>query len=300
MRVLSKEIASVATIATISLLFLKCTSAFSFGGYEPQQQPKYPPQVPTPEQREEVVRRYFDGVTTKNPNQIYSCFAEEAYITDICSINASKRRVSSELLTDRCMEFLAAHPDCRVDFHYPPTCARNSNWVFAHWYETGHWTGDSQGIRATGNPMACEGQTRFYVNDQLQITEFVVTRTFTEWENVLQQMSRAPVNHMQQQQPQQQQQQQQPQQQRNVPVDAQRQRGLDWTQPGGAMRANNAQRQPQQQQQRQRQPQRRVAEPQKPVTFRSNSLDLDGNKLSFTSRNTGGKEKKRTGMTWSD
>lgn len=74
----------------------------------------------------------------------------------------------------------------QVEFHYPPTCGRNNNWVFAHWYETGTWSGDSRGIKASGNPMEVEGQTRFYVNDELHITEFVVTRTFTEWEETLQ------------------------------------------------------------------------------------------------------------------
>ena len=77
----------------------------------------------------------------------------------------------------------------QVEFHYPPTCGRNNNWVFAHWYETGTWSGDSRGIKATGNPMEVEGQTRFYVNDELKITEFVVTRTFTEWEDTLQKQS---------------------------------------------------------------------------------------------------------------
>jgi hypothetical protein len=31
-----------------------------------------------------------------------------------------------------------------------------------------------------------EGQTRFLVNDDLKITEMVVTRTFSEWEKQLQ------------------------------------------------------------------------------------------------------------------
>lgn len=41
---------------------------------------------------------------------------------------------------------------------------------------TGHWTGESRGIKASGNPMAVEGQTRFLVNDDLKIEKFVVTR----------------------------------------------------------------------------------------------------------------------------
>lgn len=113
MKQLSKEIATVATIGLLCTSFLlqKTSAAFSQssswsgGGYQP---------IPTPEQREEVVFRYFDGVTRKNRDQIQSCFADEASITDICSLNASKRMVDSDLLADRCMEFLAAHPDCRV------------------------------------------------------------------------------------------------------------------------------------------------------------------------------------------
>jgi hypothetical protein len=141
---------------------------------------------PTPAQRENVVRQYFDGVNKKDRDQIAACFSETAQIRDVCSINASERTVKPDDLANRCMEFVEAHPDCVVDFHYGPTCGIDSNWVVAHWYETGHWTGDSRGIKATGNPMEVEGQTRFLVNDDLKITEFVVTRTFTEWEETLQ------------------------------------------------------------------------------------------------------------------
>ena len=81
------------------------------------------------------------------------------------------------------MDFLAAHPDCRVDFYYGPECGRNSNWVVAHWYETGTWSGTSCGLEPNHQPMAVEGQTRFLVHpESLQITQLVVTRTFTEWE----------------------------------------------------------------------------------------------------------------------
>ena len=131
---------------------------------------------PTSTQREKVVRQYFDGVNKKDRDQIASCFADSAKIRDVCSINSSERTVTPSDLADRCMEFLQAHPDCVVDFHYGPECGVNSNWVVAHWYETGHWSGDSRGIKATGNPMEVEGQTRFLVNDDLKITEFVVTR----------------------------------------------------------------------------------------------------------------------------
>ncbi|GFH54945.1 hypothetical protein CTEN210_11421 [Chaetoceros tenuissimus] len=166
-----KQIAPILLAITAPLFLFKVASAFT---------------SPTPMQRENVVRSYFDGVNKKDRDQIANCFADDAIIQDICSINASERKVNPNDLADRCMEFLEAHPDCVVDFHYGPECGRESNWVVAHWYETGHWTGDSRGIKATGNPMAVEGQTRFLVNDDLKIEKFVVTRTFTEWEETLQ------------------------------------------------------------------------------------------------------------------
>jgi hypothetical protein len=141
---------------------------------------------PSPQQREQVVFKYFDGVNKKDRAQIASCFADNAIIRDVCSINSSEREVRPGDLADRCMEFLQAHPDCKVAFHYGPKCGHDDNWVIAHWYETGHWSGVSRGIEATGNPMQVEGQTRFLVNDDLKISKFVVTRTFTEWEQTLQ------------------------------------------------------------------------------------------------------------------
>ena len=160
--------------------------------------------ITTPTQREQVIHQYFEGVNQKNYHQIKNCFANQASITDICSLqNSSKRIVDSDTLAQRCMDFLNAHPDTIVKFHYPPTILRScsdndddnstsssyQNWVFVHWYETGTWTGDSKGIKATGNKMEVEGQTRFHVNDESKITELVVTRTFTEWEESLQKQS---------------------------------------------------------------------------------------------------------------
>jgi len=72
--------------------------------------------TPTPEQREAIVRKYFDGVNKKDRDQIKSCFADEAEITDVCALNASKRLVDSNVLADRCMDFLKAHPDCKVGY----------------------------------------------------------------------------------------------------------------------------------------------------------------------------------------
>ena len=77
--------------------------------------------------RERVVHKYFHGVDTQNIPQIVDCFSEEgATIRDICSL--ANRDVSSyeevgkevtpEFLGERCREFLAAHPDCKVMFRY--------------------------------------------------------------------------------------------------------------------------------------------------------------------------------------
>eukprot|EP00535_Pseudo-nitzschia_heimii_P002292 CAMPEP_0197188378 /NCGR_PEP_ID=MMETSP1423-20130617/17686_1 /TAXON_ID=476441 /ORGANISM="Pseudo-nitzschia heimii, Strain UNC1101" /LENGTH=560 /DNA_ID=CAMNT_0042640187 /DNA_START=109 /DNA_END=1791 /DNA_ORIENTATION=+ len=143
---------------------------------------------------EEVVRRYFDGVNQKDPRQLRSCFGASATIRDVCGLHSSVRTVPSELLVERCMEFVTAHPDCLVRFHHGPIqereTDRDGSWVVAHWYEVGHWSGASCGIEAPDppRPMACEGQTRFRIvlhDDAPTIEEFVVTRTFTEWETAM-------------------------------------------------------------------------------------------------------------------
>lgn len=135
---------------------------------------------------EATVRTYFQGVNQKNPAMIRSCFDETAFITDICGVNAAKRRVKASDLVQRCMDFVTAHPDCRVNFYYGPECGRTSDWVVVHWYETGNWTGTSCGIPPQNTPMTVEGQTRFHVDPQrMTIQELVVTRTFTEWEITL-------------------------------------------------------------------------------------------------------------------
>jgi hypothetical protein len=135
---------------------------------------------------EAVVRRYFDGVDKKDPVQIRSCFGETATIRDVCGVSDTLRTVEASTLVERCMEFVTAHPDCKVDFHYGPEKGRTSEWVVAHWFETGTWSGDSCGIPAANKPMAVEGQTRFLVDQEaLKITDMVVTRTFTEWEEAM-------------------------------------------------------------------------------------------------------------------
>ena len=92
--------------------------------------------APSFTQREQIVRNYFDGVNKKDRAQIRSCFSTEAYIRDVCALNSSEKAVNPEDLADRCMEFLQAHPDCKVDFYYGPKCSHDDNWVVAHWYET--------------------------------------------------------------------------------------------------------------------------------------------------------------------
>eukprot|EP00537_Pseudo-nitzschia_pungens_P007595 CAMPEP_0172360220 /NCGR_PEP_ID=MMETSP1060-20121228/4295_1 /TAXON_ID=37318 /ORGANISM="Pseudo-nitzschia pungens, Strain cf. cingulata" /LENGTH=393 /DNA_ID=CAMNT_0013082161 /DNA_START=47 /DNA_END=1229 /DNA_ORIENTATION=+ len=163
---------------------------------------------PTDTREEAVVRRYFDGVNRKDPVQLRSCFAETATLRDVCGLDATEKTVPADLLVDRCMEFVTAHPDCLVRFHYGPCAQReraddngsgsgsnddgddDGTWVVAHWYEIGNWSGDSCGIPAPDPPlaMAVEGQTRFRVVEiggSPRIERFVVTRTFTDWENAM-------------------------------------------------------------------------------------------------------------------
>lgn len=73
--------------------------------------------------KEAVVRRYFEGVTNKDKDQILACFAPICNIRDVCRLREgnTKTEVKSatrEQMADRCMEFVAAHPDCQVDFYY--------------------------------------------------------------------------------------------------------------------------------------------------------------------------------------
>ena len=72
--------------------------------------------------------------------------------------------------------------------NFRPTCGRgrNNNWVYAHWYETGTFSGKSKGIEPDGSPLTVQGQTRFLVDDTLKIKEIVITRTFSRWEEQMQ------------------------------------------------------------------------------------------------------------------
>lgn len=66
---------------------------------------------------ESVVRKYFDGVNKKDAAQIQSCFGDEATICDVV-VSSTKKTVKSKILAERCMDFVTAHPDCLVEFHY--------------------------------------------------------------------------------------------------------------------------------------------------------------------------------------
>ena len=191
---------------------------------------------------EDIVRRYFQGVNDKNATMIRSCFDTEATIRDVCALSdvlsvvddeesqqqslqglgpgpVPAKQVPAETLVQRCFDFVQAHPDCHVQFYLEPTCLRQSHehqqrspdndqddhssaWVFAHWYETGTWTGESSSLSSsssscalipTQQPMYVEGQTRFRVVESRRrpdkkewtIQELIVTRTFTEWEKAL-------------------------------------------------------------------------------------------------------------------
>lgn len=70
--------------------------------------------------REKVVERYFDGVQKQDREQIVSCFSPAGTkIRDVCGVSNSERLATPDVLGERCIEFLAAHPDTKVMFHYP-------------------------------------------------------------------------------------------------------------------------------------------------------------------------------------
>lgn len=140
------------------------------------------------QEKETIVRRYFDGVNKKDQEMMASCFAEKVELRDMCGPSKGEPRyASSRDMADRCMEFLAAHPDCKVEFQHPPICDRDGKWVWCHWVESGHWTGESLGIAPQNTVLDVGGQTRFLLEQQqdngsLKIVKQVVYRTFSEWE----------------------------------------------------------------------------------------------------------------------
>lgn len=143
-----------------------------------------------PEAAEEVVSRYFDGVNDKDAQMIASCFAPSVELRDMCGISkGTPRTATPQDMADRCMEFLAAHPDCAVRFEAPPRADRNGRWVWCHWTESGTWKGASCGVEPKGTPLDVGGHTRFLVEDvdgEPKIAKQVVYRTYSEWELALQ------------------------------------------------------------------------------------------------------------------
>ena len=145
------------------------------------------------ERKEAVVRRYFDGVNLRDRDLMASCFADPVELRDMCGPSGGRPRLATPTaMADRCMEFLAAHPDCVVRYGQPPACDRNGEWVWCHWEETGTWTGRSRGIEPGGTPLEVGGHTRFLVElgegegEEAKIRKQVVYRTFAEWELSLQ------------------------------------------------------------------------------------------------------------------
>jgi len=67
---------------------------------------------------EATVRKYFEGVNRKDPTMIRDCFGDKATIRDVCGINSHQKTVPASTLVERCMEFVTAHPDTLVRFHY--------------------------------------------------------------------------------------------------------------------------------------------------------------------------------------
>lgn len=68
--------------------------------------------------REQVVERYFDGVQQQDKDQTVSCFNPlGTKIRDVCGISSGERISTPDELGERCMQFLAAHPDTKVMFY---------------------------------------------------------------------------------------------------------------------------------------------------------------------------------------
>ena len=139
------------------------------------------------QEKEEVVNRYFDGVNKQDGDLMASCFADKVELRDMCGPSKGKiRYATNKDMADRCLEFLAAHPDCKVEFTQPPTCDRKGEWVWAHWFETGNWTGESLGVKPMNTPLDVGGHTRFLLEKQdcgkQKIVKQVVYRTFSDWE----------------------------------------------------------------------------------------------------------------------
>eukprot|EP00854_Cymbomonas_tetramitiformis_P011479 gene11479-13566_t len=119
------------------------------------------------EDKEAVVCRYFAGVNAKDRAMIASCFADTVELRDMCGISRGAPRTATAAdMGDRCMEFVAAHPDVEVYFEEPPRADRDGRWVWCHWAENGTWAGESCGLAPEGTPLDVSGQTRFLLEER--------------------------------------------------------------------------------------------------------------------------------------
>ena len=119
--------------------------------------------------------------------QISSCFTATVELRDMCGPSRGKlRSASASDMGDRCMDFVAAHPDCIVRLETEPRLDRDGKWVWCHWAETGTWSGESCGLKPDGSVLEVSGHTRFEVEKQkggeYKIARQVVYRTFANWE----------------------------------------------------------------------------------------------------------------------
>lgn len=72
------------------------------------------------------MRRYFAGVNAQDAAAIRSCFAATVQLRDMCGLSrGAPRTASRDDMAQRCMEFVAAHPDVEVYFEEPPTTDRH-------------------------------------------------------------------------------------------------------------------------------------------------------------------------------
>jgi hypothetical protein len=74
---------------------------------------------------EETVRRYFMGVHERTLPRSVAVSARRRF--GACSTNTDISTKGSDLTDRCCMEFVLAHPDVKIDFHYGPECGRDSD-----------------------------------------------------------------------------------------------------------------------------------------------------------------------------
>jgi hypothetical protein len=96
---------------------------------------------------EKVVERYFERVQKQDREQTVGCFSPlGTTIRDACWVSNKEQLATPEELSNRCMEFLAAHPNTQAKFHYP-------------WIWTVHWSHESLPLYFWSNADAAYFQT---------------------------------------------------------------------------------------------------------------------------------------------